>query len=144
MKCTICGKEARITNGLELYRRYPKFHNIKYGRCDECNAHIQLDSDNKPIGTFANLELREARRAVLVAFDPIAVCKALVSDMRISEAKEKMLNWIANEINIKNDVCRIELFDIAQCRTVKNILTTLKKNIESKQRERTVKKKDTF
>jgi hypothetical protein len=71
VKCTYCGREAEWVPNKDLYgRNYGKSYMIWL--CRPCDAYVGCHNNTRtPKGSFANRELRAARRAAHAAIDPL-------------------------------------------------------------------------
>ncbi len=69
--CPFCGKHAVWCENSEIYgKRYG--HSYMCYLCKPCDAYVGCHNNTRrPLGTMANKELREARKAAHAAFDPI-------------------------------------------------------------------------
>lgn len=71
MKCTYCDYEAEWVENKEVYgRNYGNSYMIWL--CRNCGAYVGCHQNSRtPKGTFANVELRAARKAAHNAIDPL-------------------------------------------------------------------------
>jgi hypothetical protein len=71
MKCTYCGRDAEWVPNSEVYgRNYGASYMIWL--CRPCDAYVGCHNNTQaPKGSFANRELRQARRAAHAVIDPI-------------------------------------------------------------------------
>lgn len=79
-KCSHCGADCRPTTGEEIYPHRQDLWNLKFWKCDPCDAYVGCHkpgmSDNnpngdKPLGTAANAELRKLRQQIHGIVDPV-------------------------------------------------------------------------
>lgn len=71
MNCLYCAKEAQwIDNALVYGKRYGKSYMCYY--CKDCDAYVGCHNNTRtPLGTMANKELRNERKATHAVIDPL-------------------------------------------------------------------------
>ena len=75
--CTQCNKdvEARLTNGEEIYPHRKDLYSIPFWKCDTCKlyvgCHHKSDTPTKPLGVFANQEIKDIRMKIHAQLDPL-------------------------------------------------------------------------
>ena len=90
-------------------------------RCDPCDAQVGIHKhNNKPLGTLANAELREARKNAHAHFDPLWAYKMKRDSLSTSQARKSAYRWLASKMGIDVDKCHIGEFNIEQCNQVIN------------------------
>lgn len=88
-------------------------------RCDPCDAQVGVHKhNNKPLGTLANAELREARKNAHAHFDPLWAYKMKRDSLSTSQARKSAYQWLASKMGIDVDKCHIGEFNIEQCNQV--------------------------
>lgn len=109
--CPYCSRPAVRTSSVEVY-------GVDYGMiylCRPCHAYVGCHKrSGKPLGTLANAELREYRKAAHTAFDPLwnAVGGKFFGYRR--DAYE----WLAVRMELPVEKCHIGMFDVRQCKQV--------------------------
>lgn len=67
--------EARLTNGLEVYRHRPDLHTLPFWKCDACGnyvgCHHKTSAPTRPSGCIPTREIRDARKEVHMVLDPL-------------------------------------------------------------------------
>lgn len=120
--CPNCFGPVSLVNNAEIYGK-------SYGdwpwayRCDDrqCNTHIGLHPYTAiPLGTMANAELRAARMAVKVVFNPI--WQGGVGSYGI--ARSKAYAWLAAQMGIPVARCHIGWFDVHMCNRAVQVCKT--------------------
>lgn len=67
-----CGRSTALVGGERIYPHRPDLSGLKFYLCEKCGAYTGCHKGtDKPKGTPANKELREARMRAHAAFDPI-------------------------------------------------------------------------
>lgn len=111
-ECPYCHGPISLVNNAQIYGRSYGVWPWAY-RCDdrECGSHIGLHPYTSiPLGTIANAELRAARMAVKVVFNPIWRNHGAYSVQR-----SKAYTWLAEQLGIPKAQCHIGWFDLAMC-----------------------------
>lgn len=71
MKCPYCGNETEWVNNAEIYGKQYGNSFMSY-LCRPCDAYVGCHNNTKKsLGTIANKELREARKATHAIIDPL-------------------------------------------------------------------------
>lgn len=90
-------------------------------RCDPCDAQVGVHKhNNKPLGSLANADLREARKKAHGHFDPLWRYKIKRDQISISQARKSAYRWLAKEMNLEVSTCHIGEFNLLQCQEVVN------------------------
>nr|WP_200562659.1 zinc-finger-containing protein [Paraburkholderia aspalathi] len=118
--CQYCGSEAKLVTGEVIYPRLSNLHGKHFWHCAPCGAWVGChDAGNgygdgtRPLGELANAELREAKKSMHAAFDPIWQS----NQMRRKQAYQ----WLADALGIPVDKCHVGMFSIEQCVRAKAI-----------------------
>lgn len=115
VKCDYCERDARLAVGAELYPRRPELATRVFWRCDPCGAHVGCHpGGTSPMGALANYELRKARSAAHLAFDPIW------QNGRMK--RRDAYYWLSRQLGVRWRDCHIGLFDLPQCQRVVEIM----------------------
>lgn len=132
--CPYCGGPATLTMGADIYQNKPKLAEKHFWICRPCDAWCGCrGATRKPLGFFANAELRRARMLLHKdVLDPLweGAVAALVYEpedekARIiirSTARSRVYGFLAFKLGIPRQECGTELFDIARCRLAYAIL----------------------
>jgi hypothetical protein len=113
--CNYCGRAAKLVGGDAIYPRIPHLHSLNFWQCKPCQAYVGCHRPSKkhnftgiePFGTLAKLDLRLARKAAHLAFDPI-----WKTGLKLS--RKHAYAWLARELGISSKDCHIARFDMAQ------------------------------
>lgn len=109
VKCPYCQQLAKFVDSKVIYRK-------SYGMiyiCFPCDARVGIErGTDKPLGTLANKELREARKRAHAAFDPLWKKKGR------KKSRGKMYRLLADAMNIQVQRSHIAMFDVIQCQQV--------------------------
>ena len=75
--CSGCGDivAARLTDGAEVYPHRTDLHDLPFWVCDACKnyvgCHHKTKNRTRPLGVISTPELRDARRHIHSALDPL-------------------------------------------------------------------------
>lgn len=123
VRCSYCGKSAKLVRGAELYPNLPALEKKWFYRCIPCNAHVGCHAyghGQRPLGRLANAKLRKAKMQAHAAFDPI--WQSWVDDgIPKFKARNAAYKWLAEQLKIPRDLCHIGLMSIHQCGQVVEI-----------------------
>lgn len=104
--CPYCGIEAELIDSIYIYRYR------SYGKmwiCYPCDAHVGCHKGtDKPLGTLANAELKNARQLTHKEFDQLWKKKYFT--------RTQAYEWLASLLKITKDECHIAMFSIESCR----------------------------
>ena len=128
--CIHCGELSRPALGAEIYPRSPDIADLRFFKCDECDAFIgTLKVSGKPLGLPANKELREIRKLTFDKIKPIyqnawqhksyGKIDSSDQDARMSiqrSAKKRVYMSIAANMGIPYETCKVTHFGIDECR----------------------------
>lgn len=111
LTCPYCNNDAQLTTGDYIYPHRRDLVDRKFYVCWPCDAYVGTHKGtDTPLGTMADQDLRNARKAAHAAFDPFW----REGRMRRREAYAKL----AALMNIPKDKAHIAMFDVEQCRSV--------------------------
>jgi len=105
--CPYCNAEAKLVDSAVVYGRSfgPIWLCPNYPDCD---TYVGVHKGTqKPLGTLANAELREWRKSVHAAFDPLWKGGPW--------SRDRAYRWLQAALDLPRDQCHIAMFDIAQC-----------------------------
>lgn len=117
--CPYCNGKAILRDSAFLY------HGRAYGNvwvCEHypyCDAYVgchRRGDGDEPLGGLANNQLRLARKRAHAAFD-FVFCSS-TAPMSRSEG----YRWLAKKLGIPEDACHIGMFDVAQCKRVREVM----------------------
>ena len=120
MTCPYCHGPAQQASGLDIYPNRPDLHLHRFYRCKPCDAYVGCHRDGRPLGSLANAELREARRAAHAAFD------SLWKDGELS--RSYAYDWLSGQLKIPRRACHIGMFDLGECNQVLIAVRGLRRN----------------
>ena len=131
MNCPYCHHSVFLSRSSEIvYRK-------DYGPLWICSRFPQCDSyvgchpgTDKPLGTLANKELRDARSAAHARFDPLWIRKAQQQRCSKGQARRRGYRWLAKKLGIKEEACHIAMFDVETCRRVVQIVDGLRHQVQ--------------
>lgn len=125
MFCQYCKQPADKVRGSDVYPSRHDLHPLYFWRCIPCRAHVGCHKGkgwDQPLGRLANAELRAAKQAAHVAFDP--VWKSGLMD------RTAAYKWLAETLDITEAECHIGWMNLHQCKSVvevsKCLMETLK------------------
>ena len=113
IECPYCGKPASLLDSDQIFKE-------SYGMiwaCVPCDARVGVhknDKNNKPLGTLANAETRQARKMAHKRFDPIWQSR-LNKGKSKNKVRSKAYRWLAGHLGIPQDDCHIAMFDLVTC-----------------------------
>ncbi len=116
--CGYCGRDAELVDSAEVY------NGRSYGMiwlCRPCEAWVGTHAGTRshhPLGTLADAETREARKAAHAAFDPLWRAKMRRDGASKTEARLAGYAWLAKRMGMRTNECHIAMFDAEQCRRV--------------------------
>jgi hypothetical protein len=107
--CRYCGPNTPVFLGHhdEIYgRAYGEWPYLYL--CENCEAYVGLHPfTDIPLGTLANAELRQARKANKAKFITLQRAK--------SWSRSRAYQWLADQMGIKVEECHWGWFEIGQC-----------------------------
>lgn len=104
--CPNCQKPTRLIDSKSLYGTS---HGLMY-RCHPCDTHVGVHKGTtKPLGTPADLELRNLRRELHKAFDQIWQRR------EFETTRSQAYRWLSKRVGVKKRDCHIGHFDQEQC-----------------------------
>jgi len=113
VECPYCGKLAGLVDSKEVYRE--SHGNI--WMCRPCQAWVGVhknDGKNRPLGSLANAETRQARKMAHARFDPIWQERVGKQGAK-QQVRGGAYAWLASHLGLHVDQCHIALFDLATC-----------------------------
>lgn len=126
--CPYCGSSVSLVENKAIYGA--NFGNWPWAyRCDRdgCDSYVGTHPHTKiPLGTMANKETREARKAAHAAFDPLW--------KGTHWTRSKAYHWLSQKLQIKVRDCHIAMFDVETCKRVV-ALSDKKRNVRFAERE---------
>jgi len=118
--CPYCNNEAELVDSIEVY-------GVSHGNiwlCRPCEAYVGVhrnDDLNRPLGTLANAQLREWRRAAHSVLDPLWRKKIRKEGCSKAEAWRAGYEWLSKQMGIPFERCHIGMFGLEECQTVVRI-----------------------
>lgn len=126
--CQYCGQEARLVTGVRIYSNPSGLRDLKFWMCEPCDAWVgchkpgssrrvrgrwKVHVGNEPLGILANAELRQAKSAAHLAFDP---------HWQTGKMKRKSAYaWLARNLGLSVEQTHIGGFEFAVCMRVVEI-----------------------
>jgi len=125
VRCPYCDGSAELVDSELVY--WKSFGMIWI--CQPCHAWVGTHKDSKvhkPLGTLANKELREARKAAHAALDP---CWKDLAEQGHHKGKSRTLVYrrLAKALGIETKSCHIAWFDVKRCAEVVTVCANWKK-----------------
>lgn len=121
MKCLVvcadCGQAAKLVNGAAIYPHRRDLWIKNFWRC-ECGAYVGCHMlTDKPLGSPAGKETRDARMLAHAEFD--AIWKAHVAQGREKgKARSSAYRWLSEQLGTAPEDTHIGMFDAATARRV--------------------------
>ena len=117
MMCPYCSQTADLVSGEQIYPHRQELHAKSFYQCTPCDAYVGCHpGTTNALGRLANAELRKAKIAAHMAFDPIW----RNGTMRRATAYA----WLAQRLGIHRRRCHIGMFDVDVCQRVIEICST--------------------
>lgn len=115
--CPYCSREAERVTGDVVYPNRPDLKELVFWRCAPCDARVGCyKGTDRPFGSLANAELREARNVTHHRFfDPLWQEGSFGKGQ---DKRTKAYAWLAEKLGITADRCHIGMFDLETCRRV--------------------------
>ena len=116
--CPYCGMPATLTDSSAIYkgRDYGKFW-----ICVPCDAYVGCHSDRPgfiPLGTLANKELREWRKAAHDRFDPMWKSGRMT--------RHEAYTFMAENMGLRSEEAHIGMFDVQKCKKLIQLIVERK------------------
>jgi hypothetical protein len=112
MYCPFCGNKAIFMSSKEFYG---KDYKTSMYVCRPCNAYVGTHGNTTtPLGTMANAELREHRKALHDVFDPLWKSGKY--------SRHDAYLWLCQQLGIPQSEGHIAMLDIDQCKLLIEIL----------------------
>ena len=112
--CNYCQKPAERVTGYEIYPHRPDLYRKTFWRCVPCKAYVGCHKNSDtPLGRLANAELRKAKLEAHTVFDPLW--------RRGTMSRRHAYALLAQKMGIPANQAHIGMFDVPQCRQVKEI-----------------------
>lgn len=109
--CPYCGNPANLSSGESIYPGVGYLHLSRYWHCPPCQAWVPcFPGTDRPLGSLANAELRQARREAHRYVDAIWEARVMTRD--------KAYKWLAIQLGLTIDETHISRFDVEMCRRV--------------------------
>lgn len=111
--CRYCNSTVNFTSHAVIYggRTFSDWPYIYLCSNDACQASVGVhEGTHHPLGTLADHDTKNARKAAHAAFDPIWKSKQL--------KREEAYRWLAAQLDIERWRCHISWFDAALCKQV--------------------------
>lgn len=113
-ECPYCGNNIIYTDSAEIYGR--SFGMIYL--CRPCNAYVGVHKGTHyPMGSLANVELRQKRKEAHHYFDQIWF-KPSLEDGTKARKRLDAYKWLSKNLGIAREQCHIGYFDINICNEV--------------------------
>jgi len=113
--CPYCGAPAVLVDSKEVYGR--SYGNIWL--CRPCRAWVGVHkvegNENKPLGRLADESLRDWKKRVHAAFDPLWKAKMRRDGCSKGVARKAAYTWLAEQLGISVHRCHIGEFDDEMC-----------------------------
>jgi len=121
-----------LHDNITLYPDSKHVYNGKdYGpvwQCDNCGAYVGCHpGTNKALGIVAHKELREWKQKAHAAFDPLWKWK--MKYKRDRGARKKAYKWLAEQMGLDREECRIGYMSVNQCKQVVEICEPIKRKL---------------
>ena len=123
-QCPYCDTTAELVDGLVIYPDNPKVAGKQFWYCKHDDAWCAVHSNSptlKPVGRMANAELREAKRKLHHAFDPLwnagfmRHVQERGNHAKKSECVRIAYEWLSTTMGMPFKQCHIGALDLDQC-----------------------------
>lgn len=118
--CPFCHNPAELVDSAVIY------NGRSYGMawlCRPCWAYVGCHREapgDKPLGTLADAETRNARMSVHALLDPL--WRGVEPYDGAGKPRKRVYAWLAHHMGLVKDTCRVGMFDTDQCRNAVEIL----------------------
>ncbi len=115
--CEYCGNVAQLAQTGDVAYPYLEDHGAVW-ICVPCQAWIGVRPGSRqhtPLGRLANAELREAKKRLHDALEPLVVGKMRRDGVNLFEARGKAIKWLASELNFTLSTPSIHALTREQC-----------------------------
>ena len=117
--CPYCEAEAKLIKDSSVV--YHKDYGPLWA-CLPCDAWVGCHpGTTKPLGRIASKELRDAKVAAHLAFDPLWRRKMTEQGWKRRSARSMGYKWLAMRMDLTREACHIGMFNVEQCRRVVDI-----------------------
>jgi len=118
--CPYCGNVAQFVTGAQVYPHRKDLSELRFYWCEPCDAFVGSHlASARPLGTLANKELRDYRKAVHMMFDPLWRGKEM--------SRTQAYKTLRAGLRMTPRECHIAMFGIDECRRAVAFLKTRKK-----------------
>lgn len=122
--CPYCSTHANFMEDTA-----PLYHGRNYGPawvCMPCEAWVGVHQGGRiPLGRLANKELRVAKQAAHLAFDPLWKTKLERGECSKGQARQAAYSWLSHALDIRPDQTHIGMFDVETCRRVIKVCNSI-------------------
>ena len=116
--CPYCGKKPQCVSAKEIYPHRPDLWSKWIWICHPCDAYVGCHQNTKkPLGRFAEKELRKWKKNAHASFDPVWKSRRVTRETAYAK--------LADAMEIPVAECHIGMFNVAQCKAVLRIVPTL-------------------
>ncbi|ODV43417.1 hypothetical protein AWV79_17315 [Cupriavidus sp. UYMMa02A] len=115
--CDDCGNVAQLAQAGDTAYPYLEDHGPVW-ICAPCQAWIGVrprSRQHTPLGRLANAELRDAKKRLHDALEPLVVGKMRRDGVNPFEARGKAIKWLASELNFNLSTPSIHALTREQC-----------------------------
>ena len=128
--CPYCGNFATLVGGSIVYPHRKDLYSLKFWYCNHNHEASFVGchkTTTKPLGSLANLKLREWRKKAHKLFDPL---------WRDNWFKNRSAayKWLSSKLNVNSNDCHIGMFDIKTCQRTINICKRFDGNTNNENR----------
>lgn len=123
VSCPYCGQDTQCVTGKEIYPHRKDLYSLNFYLCKPCNAYCGCHKGTlNPLGSPANVELREARMKAHRAFDELWKDKHMPS-------RTQAYKWLSEKTGVPPAKCHIAMFDTVSCENVVSAVDSYWENI---------------
>lgn len=118
MICPYCGSSVDIKDSAIIYRQ--SFGMVWVcSKFPDCDAYVGCKPGTEiPLGTLADMDLREARKKAHSAFDRLWKLKMAKEKCKKGVARTAGYRWLSKTLGIDPKKCHIAMMSLEQCREV--------------------------
>jgi hypothetical protein len=131
--CHYCDNSALLVSGKVVHIHNQDLWNKMFWYCNGGHtphnpAYVGTHSDNRPLGTLADMETRKWRLQAHNFFDILWEHNHV--------GRTEAYRWLADEMNMTKDECHMGMMDAEQCKEVVRCIPAIKKKIKSRNEKR--------
>ena len=129
--CPYCGGDAKLVTGDVVYPGRFDLSAKRFWYCAGDDAWVGCHGKTeRPLGTMADKELRNARQAAHAQFDPLWQEKQRRENMPKFRARGRGYRWLAEQMQMPVRECHIAMMSAEQCARVMTICEPIARRLK--------------